>query len=159
MIGRLAHFFQRRNTIMVIQAGAVLLLISSVFTWVQVSGAEATFTLSGAEMATLVRTIGVVAVGGGVLITLARRWVRGALAAVLLGGGLIALIAAGLALISPEAAAAPALSRLGVEGQDYATGFGLWAGLAGSLTLMAGALGALLFSPSWEDEAEGGSAR
>lgn len=159
MIGHLAHFFQRRNTVLVIQAGAVLLLISSVLTWIQVTGGEAELTLSGAELATLVRTIGVIAVGGGVLITLARRWVRGALAAVLLGGGLIALIAAGLALISPEAAAAPALSRLGVEGQDYTTGFGLWAGLAGSLTLIAGALGALLFSPSWEDEAEGGASR
>ena len=61
--------------------------------------------------------------------------------------------------VNKAAATAPALSRLGVEGQDYATGFGLWAGLAGSLTLIAGALGALLFSPSWEDEAEGGSSR
>lgn len=159
MIGHLAHFFQRRNTILVIQAGAVLLLLSSVLTWVRVSGAEETVTLSGAEMATLVRTIGVVAVGGGVLITLARRWVRGALAAVLLGGGLIALIAVVLALVDPEAAAAPALSRIGVQGTDYATGFGLWAGAAGSVALIAGALGALLFSPSWDDEAEGGESR
>lgn len=159
MIGHLAHFFQRRNTILVIQAGAVLLLISSVLTWIQVTGDEAELTLSGAELATLVRTIGVIAVGGGVLITLARRWVRGALAAVLLGGGLIALIAAILALISPEAAAGPALSRLGVEGEVFTTGFGLWAGLAGSLTLIIGALGALLFSPSWEDEAEGDATR
>lgn len=106
MIGHLAHFFQRRNTILVIQAGAVLLLVSSVLAWVRISGAGSTVTLSGAEMSTLVRTVGVIAVGGGVLITLARRWVRGALAAVLLGGGVISLIAAGLALIDPAAAAA-----------------------------------------------------
>ena len=61
--------------------------------------------------------------------------------------------------VNKAPAAAPALSRLGVEGQDYTTGFGLWAGLAGSLTLIAGALGTLLFSPSWEDEAEGGASR
>ena len=157
MIGHLAHFFQRRNTILVIQAGAVLLLVSSVLAWVRISGAGSTVTLSGAEMSTLVRTVGVIAVGGGVLITLARRWVRGALAAVLLGGGVIALIAAGLALIDPAAAAAPALSRLGAEGQDYAVGLGVWTGLAGSLVLMAGSLGALLFSPSWDDESEGRS--
>ena len=154
MMGHLAHFFQRRNTILVIQAGAILLLISSVFTWVRVSGPDGDLTLSGAEMATLVRTIGVVGVGAGVLITLARRWVRGVLAAVVLGGGVIALIAAVLALIDPGAAAAPALSRIGAVGEDFVTGFGLWAGLAGGLTLIVGSLGALLFSPSWEDEQE-----
>lgn len=155
MMGYLAHFFQRRNTVLVVQAGAILLLISSVFTWVSVSGPEGTVTLSGTEMVTLVRTIGVLGVGIGVLITLARRWVRGVLAAVLLGGGVIALIAAGLALIDPGAAAAPALSRIGVDGEAFAPGLGLWAGLAGSVALILGALGALLFSPSWDDEKEG----
>lgn len=159
MIGHLAHFFQRRNTILVLQAGAVLLLVSSVFTWVSVSGGEAAVALSGAEMTTLVRTIGVIGVGGGVLVTIARRWVRGVLGAVLLGGGLIALVAALVALIDPAGAAAPALSRMGADGQVFTSGFGLWAGLIGSLVLMGGALGVLLFSPGWEDEGPGGSAR
>lgn len=159
MIGRLAHFFQRRNTILVLQAGAVLLLISSVLTWTSVSAAEGVVAFTGAELTTLVRSIAVIGVGGGVLITIARRWVRGALAAVLLGGGLIALVAASVAMIDPAAASAPALSRLGVDGQDYAIGVGLWTGLAGSLALMGGSLAALLFSPGWDDESDSGSAR
>lgn len=102
MIGRLAHFFQRRNTILVLQAGAVLLLISSVLTWTSVSATEGEVAFTGAELTTLVRSIAVIGVGGGVLITIARRWVRGALAAVLLGGGLIALVAASVAMNAPR---------------------------------------------------------
>ncbi|GAA4830669.1 Trp biosynthesis-associated membrane protein [Garicola koreensis] len=157
MIGHLAHFFQRRNTILVLQAGAVLLLISSVLTWVSVGGGQSAVSLSGAEMTTLVRTIGVIGVIGGVLITMARRWVRGALAAVLLGGGLIALAAAVVAMLDPAQAAAPALSRLGADGDVHTLGVGLWAGLAGSVVLISGALAVLLFSPGWDDESEGGA--
>ncbi|WP_300344828.1 Trp biosynthesis-associated membrane protein [Nesterenkonia sp.] len=148
LIGRLAYFFQRRNTILVIQAGAILLLGSSLFTWISTGD----LSLSGADMAPLVRTLGVVAVIAGVLVSIARRWIRGLLGAVLLGGGVIALIAALLALLNPAAAAAPALSRLGEQAAAYSTGIGLWAALLGSLAVTAGALGVLLFSPGWEDE-------
>lgn len=156
-MGYLAFFFQRRNTILVIQTGAVVLLLSSILTWIRVSDSGNVVELSGADMAPVVRVIGVIGVVMGMLVTIARRWVRGLSGAVLLGGGVIALMAAILALSNPASAAAPALAGLGISAEDFGSSFGLWVALAGSLALVTGALAVLLFSPGWEDESSEGS--
>ncbi|GAA1818935.1 Trp biosynthesis-associated membrane protein [Nesterenkonia flava] len=160
MIGHLAYFFQRRNTVLFIQAGAVLLLVSTALTWVTATGlgdttAVSTLALSGGEMAPTVRAMGLVGVAGGVAATIARRWARGLIGAVLLGAGAISLLATVLAIADPAAAAAPSLGEVtGTTEQaaQYSLGFGLWIGLIGGIVLTLGSLGLLLFSPGWSDE-------
>lgn len=160
-MGHLAYFFRRRTTILFIQAGAILLLISSMVTWVAATGQGTEIALSGADLAPLVRMIGVLGVAAGVLITIARQWIRGVLAALTLGGALIALIAAGLVFIDPAAVASPSITGLGHTSDQFihSIGFGAVLGAFGAVALSVGSLAVLLFSPSWEDETSEDSTR
>ncbi|WP_150460075.1 Trp biosynthesis-associated membrane protein [Nesterenkonia ebinurensis] len=159
-MGYLAYFFQRRNTILVVQLGAILLLVSTALTWVRVTGLPETATTSsvslvGAEMSPALGTMGLVGVAGGVAASIARRWVRGLIAAVLLGAGVMALFGTFGAIISPADAAASALAEhtgTTERAGQYSVGWAVWMGLAGSGLLSLGSLAMLLFSPGWSDE-------
>ncbi|TLP98380.1 hypothetical protein FEF26_05255 [Nesterenkonia salmonea] len=159
-MGHLAFIFQRKNTILIIQVGAVLLLISTALTWVTATGLPDTaaadeVALLGGDMSPAVRAMGLVGVAGGVAATIARKWVRGLIGAVLLGAGVISLTGAVLTLIDPAATAAPALSEFtGTTdpAATYAPGFAVWLAVLGSVMLVISSLGMLLFSPGWSDE-------
>lgn len=159
-MGHLAYFFQRRNTVLIIQLGSVLLLVSTALTWVTATGLPETaavdeVSLLGGDMSPTVRAMGLVGVAGGVAATIARKWVRGLIGAVLLGAGFISLIGAALTIIDPAATAAPALAEFtGTTdaAATYAPGFAVWMGILGSIMLVISSLAMLLFSPGWNDE-------
>lgn len=159
-MGHIAYFFQRRNTILLIQLGAVLLLISTALTWVTATGlpetaAAAEVNLLGGEMSPTLRAMGLVGVAGGVAATIARKWLRALIGAVLLGAGVISVIGAGVALSNPAAAAAPALADYtGVTetAAEYSVGFAVWLAVLGSVVLTLSSVAMLLFSPGWNDE-------
>ncbi|RJN33110.1 Trp biosynthesis-associated membrane protein [Nesterenkonia natronophila] len=159
-MGYLAYIFQRRNTILIIQLGAVLLLISTALTWVTATGLPDTAAanevrLLGGEMSPTVRAMGLVGVAGGVAATIARKWVRGLIGAVLLGAGVISLIGAVLTLLDPAATAAPALAEFtGTTdpAATYSPGFAVWLAVFGATMLVVSSLAMLLFSPGWSDE-------
>lgn len=158
-MGHLAYFFQRRNTILFIQIASVLILVSTALTWLTATGLPDTaaaneVSLSGGEMASTIRSMGLVGVAGGVAATIAKGWVRGLIGAVIFGAGIIALIGAVLALSNPASAAAPALAEYtGTTdpATGYSVGFAVWMALAGAVLLVISSLALLLFSPGWED--------
>lgn len=152
MIGHLAYFFQRKVTVVVIQTGSILLLLSTVMAWVHLEpGPEA---LNGNEVSTLVRLIGLLGVVSGLLVSIFQGWLRGILAAVLLGGGFLAIITAALTIFNPVAASVTGMQQLGLTAETARLAFGAWFGLAGAILLSIGALAALLFSSTWNDEPE-----
>ncbi|TLP77432.1 Trp biosynthesis-associated membrane protein [Nesterenkonia sphaerica] len=159
-MGHLAYIFQRRNTILIIQVGSVLLLISTALTWVTATGLPETAAadelgLLGGEMSPTVRAMGLVGVAGGVAATIARKWVRGLIGAVLLGAAVISLIGAGLTLLEPAATAAPALAEYTGTTDPaaaYTPGFAVWLAILGAIMLLVSSLALLLFSPGWSDE-------
>lgn len=159
-MGHFAYFFQRRNTILLIQLGAVLLLISTALTWVTATGLPETaaadeISLLGGEMSPTIRAMGLVGVAGGVAATIARKWLRALIAAVLLGAGVISLIGAGMTLSSPSATSAPALAEYtGVTeaAAEYSVGFAVWLAALGAVLLTLSSVAMLLFSPGWNDE-------
>lgn len=159
-MGHLAYFFQRRNTVLLIQIGSVLLLVSTALTWVTATGLPDTaaadeVNLLGGDMSPTVRSMGLVGVAGGVAATIARKWVRGLIGAVLLGAGVISLIGTGLTLLDPAATAAPALAEFTGTTDPaaiYSPGFAVWLGVVGSILLVLSSVAMLLFSPGWSDE-------
>lgn len=159
-MGHLAYFFQRRNTVLIIQLGAVLLLVSTALTWVTATGLPETaaadeVNLLGGDMSPTVRAMGLVGVAGGVAATIARKWVRGLIGAVLLGAGVISLLGAALTVIDPAATAAPALAEFtGTTdpAATYSSGFAVWLAVIGAIMLVISSLAMLLFSPGWNDE-------
>lgn len=160
-MGHLAYFFQRKNTILFMQIGSVLILISTVLTWVTATGLPSSSTtneisLTGGEMASTIRSMGLVGVAGGVAATIAKGKLRGVIGAVVLGAAVIAFIGALLAAINPAAAAAPALSEhTGTTelAASYSVGFAVALALIGSVMLIITSLALLIFSPGWEDSA------
>lgn len=161
MMGHLAYFFGRKTTILAIQAGAVLLLVSTAFTWVEVDqsvgaatgGDSDVLSLRGGELSPVVQVIGVVAVIAGLLLSITTRWVRGVLGALLLGGGLIALLAGILMVFTPEGVLEFTGAAEGpLSGDDYSVGLAAWLGVLGGLLVTVGAMAVLLFSPGWDDE-------
>lgn len=158
-MGHLAYFFQRKNTILFIQIASVLILISTVLTWVTATGLPSTATtnevsLSGGEMASTIRSMGIVGVAGGVAATIAKGKLRGVIGSVVLGAAVIAFIGALLAAVNPAAAAAPALSEYTGTTEladSYSVGFAVTLALIGSVMLIITSLALLIFSPGWED--------
>lgn len=158
-MGYLAYFFQRKNTILFIQIASVLILVSTALTWVTATGlpqsaAADEVTLSGGEMASTIRSMGLVGVAGGVAATIATGWLRGLIGAVIFGASIVSFIGSVLALINPAAAAAPALAEytgITEPAGQYSVGFAVWLALFGSVLLVISSLAMLLFSPGWSD--------
>lgn len=153
-MGHLAYFFRRKPTVLVMQVGAVLLLVASVIGWVTVSSGAEEFSLNGAALTPLVRVVGVLGVVAGLLVTISRHWIRAVLASLVLGGGVITLIAAVTVLVEPAGAAEAAVTARGVAADNALVDVGVGAvmGLLGAVILCIGSVAVLLFSPSWDDE-------
>lgn len=166
-------FFTRRNTIMVIQAGAVLMMISSVLTWITVTGlgantAEDQIRLSGAEVVDVLVVMGIVGVASGLAASIARQTARAVVGAILLGAAVISLLAVLYPLRNPAGAAAQQVGEVTgttAAAAGYSLGFGPWLGLLGAVFLFFGALALLLVSRAWPEKkttkkyGRGGAAR
>lgn len=151
--------FTRRTTALTAMAGGALLLISTLITWVTVTGlgetsAAADLDVTGAEAADAVTAMGLVALAGGLAVTIARKIARWIIGGVLIAAGLAALVAVLAAFLDPAAAASGAVGEVTGTTEaaaSYDLGFGPWLGLIGGIIVVGAASVLLTVSHRWTD--------
>lgn len=149
----------RRTVALTALAGAALLLLSSTLTWVTATGLGETAAVEhidvpGSDAAETVAAMGLVGLAAGVAVTIARRFGRWMIAAVLLISALASLVSAIGAIIDPHQAAQRAVGEVTgtmMEAADYSLGVGPFAAALGAVMMGAAAVALGAVSHRWPD--------
>lgn len=152
-----ARLSSRRSTVMLVLLGALLMLISSVLTWVHATGLGDTaaldsYDLNGSEVAAIAQAMGLVGAAAAIAASLARLVMGRIIAVLLVVAGIVGVVASINVLIDPAAASLSALAEITGTTEiagNYAPGLGLWVCLIGGLLVLVSAAGMLIFSHRW----------